>query len=157
MASDISKAAELGRFSSQLLNQGGAQLKVKHLNDKAVNTFAQARGGEIAPPADSVTAALGSIGKIGGVNRNEFYALEAHFEKLGASKSNAQTMALITIDAARSAGKAPFTLLDDTTRQTSFKSDMYKYVNKFRNPGDIQNKVTNVNNLKSLKARDICA
>jgi hypothetical protein len=157
MSSDVIKATELGRFSSQLLNQGGAQLKVKHLNDKAVSTFDQSRGGEIAPPADSTTAALGSIGKIGGVNRNEFYALRAHFEKLGASKSNSETMALITIDAARSAGKASFTILDDTTTQSSFKADMYKYVNRLRNPGDMQDKVNKVNNAKSLKARDICA
>lgn len=144
------------RFSAELLKLGGAQPKTKVAGGAQTSTYGQRRGGELtAPPVSSVFSNGGVSGAVSG---NTFSAIQAYFESRGASKSNAQTMALLVVDTGKSLNVSPMQLIESYLgTQTMLRPSAYSTINDMRTASDQQSLVNDVNNAKANNARQIIA
>lgn len=152
MATDV----PFTRFSAELLKLGGAQPKTKVAGGSQTSTYDQRRSGELtAPPVSSV---LGNGGVKGSVGSNTFSAIQGYFESRGASKSNAQTMALLIVDTGKSLNVSPMQLLENQFgTQTMLRPSAYSTLNDMRTASDQQSLVRDINNAKANNARQIIA
>lgn len=151
-----SATSSVGRFSSQLLGQFGAQKSVKQENGVAANTYKYAKGNEAFPSPGSIALSAGNY-ESGSLHANTYTAVHAYFESRGASSANAAAMASIIIDTAKISNVSPMSLLDYSSKTTNLSDTAYFYINNLRTLSDQQSKVSDVNNRKSLKSRSIRA
>jgi len=158
LSSELISSLEVGRFSTQLLQQGGAQKEIRFADGKIVNQYANARGSERFADPSAVNMSSGKFEK-GAYSNNVFSAVRGYFESRGASKSNADVMASLTMDVARTTGRSPIELLDyNSTGSTSFNSEIMNFLNRYRPRSQQQDIYENTSNaVDSLKSRTIRA
>lgn len=156
-ADKLDSVTNVGRFSSGLLNQFGAQRKTALSNGAIVNKFSNSQGNEFSPNVESRMLTDKEL-TTGAVNENTYTAVQAYFESRGASLANSATMASITIDTAKLIGISPMLLLEYTdNNEVVLSGDAYSSLNELRSASDQNQLVSDVNNRKSLKARSIRA
>ena len=156
--SELTDTLAIGRFSSKMLQQYGAQKTAQQNGGKISNRFAFSKGGEYY--YDPTTIVLTDIAlETGSVQEDVFTAIFGYFQSKGASTTNAQTMAAIIIDTAKYTGKSPMSILDsfDGSTKTALDLSAYKGLNALRSVSDQQEVVSDINNNKSLKSRSIRA
>lgn len=153
----LDSVKNVGRFSSSLLNQFGAQRRSVVSNGTISNEFTFSRGNESFPNIESryltdKTLTTGAFGE------DTYTAVQAYFESRGVAKANAAAMASITMDTAKMMGVSPLLLLEVTEpNKIKISGDAYNSLNDLRGAGDQNQIVSDVNNQKSLKARSIRA
>lgn len=158
MASDIeSEVLTVGRFSSQLLNYRGSEKKIRLIGDTLQNTFDNSStGSDVAVGIDSASLATNTLQK-GSIKGIVYSALKAFFVSRGVGVTNANALALLTIDAAKISGVSPMSVIEDILQKNSkkiqFKNDIIISHNLLREPGNQLGKTNTVNNKKSFQAR----
>lgn len=154
LSSELSSSLQVGRFSTQLLQQSGAQKEVRTADGAVVNQYANARGSEVFADPGSVNLSPGKFTK-SAYSINTFTAVRSYFESRGASSANADTMAALTMDVARSSGQHPISLLDYNSKgSTSFNAEIMNYLNRYRPNGQQQDVYEDTSNKRdSIKSR----
>lgn len=147
------------RFSSQLLNYRGAELKVRVVSDQFSNTFSKSRGADVAAEASSVF--LGNQGLVtGSVSGIEYESLRAYFIGRGTGTTNASTLSLLLIDTAKMIGSTPRKLLETLIPQggkITFSNDVALTTNLLRPNGNQVGSVSNIDNSASIQYRNVRA
>lgn len=145
------------RLSTQVLQQRGAQRQVRVESGKLVNTYVGGTGTEHFPSPNAVFSSMAARAPAE-VSPEKFYIVRAHFEKRGASRQNAETMALLLLDTAKSLGVPPLSLVSGGLQtDLSLSIQAYATLNQLRVPSDQQGMVKSVNNRNSFKGLAIRA
>lgn len=158
LSSELTASLEVSRFSTQLLQQSGAQKEIRQADGKVVNQYTLSRGNEMFADPTAVSLSSATLEK-GAFSNNVFSAVRGYFESRGASRSNADVMASLTMDVAKTTGRSPMTLLDyNSTGSTSFDTEIMNFLNRYRPRSQQQDVFSDTNNKKSsLKSRSIRA
>jgi len=152
----IANAAQVGRFSSTMLRQGGAQKRITNNAGSVNNTYTNGTGVEFFPSPDNI--ALGGVPLTAGAfSENTYTAIYGFFQSRGASTANAATMASITMDIAKMEGVSPWDVVIDNGTKLNINPLYYTSLNALRGPGDQQQRMSSIKNSKSLVSRSIMA
>ena len=146
----------IGRYSTQLINQSGAEKSVVLQDGTFKNDYTYAQGREFFPSSDSVNLSDAVLEK-GSANTNIFSAVFGYFQSRGSSEPSARTMALAAIDTAKILKISPISILDYNSSNASIKSEYLTYFNRVRSLSSPQDKFSNSVNSDSLMARKIRA
>tara|TARA_B100000929_G_scaffold284548_1_gene266964 strand:+ start:14114 stop:14590 length:477 start_codon:yes stop_codon:yes gene_type:complete len=147
--------SQLGRFSTQSLEQKGAKRTVRNVNGAKSNTYSQNKGGETFLSPDAIRLAFTNT-ESGSVDPDLFSVVFCYFEKVSKSKKTASTMALVLIDAAKFQGINPLTLLETAkSGKLNLVETIYPYINLLRGAGDQHERVRSISNSNSPKARGV--
>jgi len=147
----------LGRFSSTMLQQAGAQRSVKALGGADTTVYRFRRGDENFPTPDGLVLDDKDVAT-GSVPENTFNVLTAYFQGRGAPRSNAATMAALVIDTGKLENSSPIFMVENVFSTNTFIDPVtYVSLNVLRSVGDQQEIVSTINNRKSLKSRSIKA
>jgi hypothetical protein len=139
-----------------MLRQAGAQKRITNTNGSVNNTYTNSNGTEYYPQPDNI--ALGGIPLTAGAfSENTYTAVYGFFQSRGASTSNAAVMASITMDVARMENVSPWSIIEASKSQLNINLAYYTSLNVLRGAGDQQQRMTNINNAKSLVSRSIMA
>ena len=157
VGSEEKSTLQVGRFSTQLLEQFGAQNSVANAGGSRTNTFKNSNGSEHFANPSAVNLSSGKLTP-GAFSNNVFSAVRAYFESRGASGPNADAMASIAMDVARLNGVSPISLLDyNTTGKAAYNTLIMNYINRFRPNSQPQEVFADTQNKDSLRARQIRA
>lgn len=153
------ESANIGRFSSTLLNQSGARKVVRNVGGSQTTTYGLRKGTESFPSAPAVELNDDLSLVSGAYNENTYTAVLGYFLSRGATKSNASTMAALVIDSAKLYGTTPMKLLSHlpADNKTALTPDTYPQINILREVGNQQELVSNIRNSKSFKSSSIKA
>lgn len=147
--------AQLGRFSTQMLEQLGAKRQVRNVGGARANTYSQAKGGEQFLSPDAVRLAFTNL-QSGSVKGNLYNVVYSYFEKVSGSKATASTMAIVLIDAAKIQGISPLRLIEAAgSGRINLVESIYPYINLLRGPGDQHERVRSINNRQSISGRGV--
>jgi len=151
----MAKTIQTGLHSSQMLSQSGAQRTVKNVNGQPSNVFNFAKSGEKFISPENI--ALGEPNNVpASVNPAVFEAIYSYFEGKSSSIANAQTMALVVIDAATMQSVDPLDVLDKIKHDNiNAIAAFAPYLNRVRSAGSQHDVTSKIANSKSLKARYI--
>lgn len=138
-----------GRFSTQLLEQHGAERKVQLQEGNFSNVYENGTGAETFSSPD--TTVLGTSGLVpGAVNTNIFSAVYGYYQGRGIGTSQAKTLALLTIDSAKLQGVSPISLLEGiSSGKVKFSNETIAAMNQLRSPSSQTARATNINNRQS--------
>lgn len=149
------KNSQLGRFSTQSLEQLGAKRKVRNVNGAKANTYSQGSGSEQFLSPDAVRLAYTNL-QSGSVDPNLYNVVFCYFQKVSGSKKTASTMAIVLIDAAKFQGISPLSLIESAREgKINLVESIYPYINLLRGPGDQHERVRPIENRFSLKSRGV--
>jgi hypothetical protein len=147
--------AQLGRFSTQMLEQLGTKRKVRNINGARHNAYSQAAGGEQFLSPSAVRLAFTNL-QSGSVKGNLYNAIYSYFEKVSGSKKTASTMAIVLIDAAKLQGISPLLLVESASAgRINLVESIYPYMNLLRGPGDQHERVKSIVNRQSVNGRGV--
>jgi hypothetical protein len=149
------KNSQLGRFSTQILEQKGAERTVRNVNGARANVYSGATGGETFLSPDAIRLAFTNTTG-GSVNDDLFNVVFCYFEKISKSKQTASTLAVILIDAAKIQGVSPLNLIQAANQgKVNLVESIYPYINLLRGAGDQHERVRSINNNASPKSRGV--
>ena len=149
------KNSQLGRFSTQALEQFGAKRKVRNVNGAKSNIYSQNKGGESFLSPDAVRLAFTNL-QSGSVDPNLYNVVFSYFMNVSKSKKTASTMTIVLIDAAKFQGVSPLSLIEGAQEgKVNLIEEIYPYINLLRGPGDQHEKVSQIQNRFSLKSRGV--
>jgi len=147
--------SQLGRFSTQMLEQKGAKRTVTTTNGVKANVYSQKSGSEqfLSPTAVKLSFTGTQAGSVSG---DLFNAVFSYFLKVSRSKKTASTMAIVLIDAAKFQGVSPLTLIEAASaNKINLVESIYPYINLLRGPGDQHERVRSIDNKDSVKSRGV--
>lgn len=147
--------SQLGRFSTQMLEQLGAKRTVRNVNGAKTNTYSQGKGTESFFTPEAMQLAF-TNGQSGSVDSDLYSVVYAYFEKVSKSKKTASTLAIVLIDAAKFQGLSPLTLIESAGNgKINLVEEIYPYINLLRGAGDQHEKVRSINNTNSPQSRGV--
>ncbi|BDR25848.1 hypothetical protein RVBP17_1090 [Pseudomonas phage sp. 30-3] len=147
----------LDRFSIDMLKRRGASKKVIQTGSSLVNTFENGSGFDNALDATSLILDNYGNSSVGAVNSNMFFALRSFFVSKHTSLPNAETLALMMLDAAKLLNKPPMTLAEEvaSTGQLMLGNDTYTVLNFLRPAGEKQNLLIINDNSGKFRGRNV--
>ena len=153
----VKSSQDIGRYSTDAIRQLGAKRKVITANGRRKNFFDSRKGGEKFYSPENVILNDNRV-KIESYPEVKFFVVKAYFQKRGSSDSNAETLAMLIFDIARLEKVDPLVLLESLPSGKVGLSDIaYLSMNVLRPVDSQHQKVSDVNNRKSLKAKNILA
>lgn len=149
------KNSQLGRFSTQMLEQLGAQRKVRNVNGAKANVYDQKQGSESFLSPDAVRLAFTNTSS-GSVKPVLFDVVFSYFQKVSGSAKTAETLAIVLIDAAKFQGVSPLTLIESARAgKVNLVESIYPYINLLRGAGDQHERIRGIDNKNSIKNRGV--
>lgn len=143
------------RFSGDALKRNGSKLVVRNQYGRAVPTFSGSQGNDIKSNIESTELLIDRDVQVGALPNTFYQRIFAHFEGISGSSTYASTMAMVIIDAARSLGQNPMTVLDHVKSNSVDVATVYPEINKLRGPGDQEERTSPVINDNSIRYRNI--
>lgn len=145
------------RFSRENYKRQGSMRRVVNVSDEFVSTFARSLGAEKSAEVSSIIFGSDQL-STGAVNPDLFGVTKAFFETRGQSKSSAETLAILFIDAARIAGVTVFSLLDDVkVGKIKLDGETTVLSNMLRHPSAKSRELRTNTNYNCLRKRLIVA
>ena len=147
----------VGRFSSQLLNYHGAEKKVILSRGTIGNTFTNGTGSERAPSPENLALSESNLSG-GAIDSSQYYPIRSYFLNRGVGLTNASTLALMVLDAAKMVGMSPRALLErelPSGTNVQFNDDMVLAQNELRPLGNKIGFARDIINNNSVQARNI--
>jgi hypothetical protein len=155
----MANLTSVGRFSSQMLTQLGAQRLVQNVTGQYVNTYKYSNGNTtFIEPGALQQSNLGAL-VVGNFAPTTYDNTKSFFLSRGASTAYADTMAALAIDMASILQISVQQLLENAelTGQLLLTDVAYSAFNTLRDPGNQVGSIKSVSNRSSYKSREIVA